>query len=95
MTSNSTLVCLSVKMLDTFLKCVGVRGRDKMGDRTKGRSPWRRWTRRKRNAENFAERVISVGKKVTISAEDEESQTLFVGNDIKTSKYTVLSFLPR
>ena len=85
-------------MLDTCLKCVGVRGRDKMGDKTKGRPAWRRWTTRKRNAENFAERVISVGRKSTLAVDDgvsEQSQTLFVGNDIKTSKYTVLTFLPR
>ena len=84
-------------MFDACLKCVG--HRDKMGDRKKGRSAWRRWTTRKRFAENFAERVISVGQKPLPTTIDdgisEESQTQFVGNDIKTSKYTIFTFLPR
>ena len=90
-------------MFDSCLECIGLRSRDKMGDKrsTKGRSAWRRWTTRKRNAENFSDRIISVGKKssvASLSVEDgvsEESQTVFDANDIKTSKYTIFTFLPR
>ena len=85
-------------MFDTCLRCVGLRSRDKMGD--KGRSAWRRWTTRKRLAENYPERIVSVAQTpLTTSPADgettEESQTQFVDNDIKTSKYTLFTFLPR
>ena len=84
-----------IRMLDSCLECVGLRSRDKMGDRRKGgRSAWRRWTSRKRNAGNYSERILSVGQKPNTLIE-EERQTHFDGNEIKTAKYSIFTFLPR
>ena len=66
----------------------------------RSRSTWRFGTR-----SNFGERRIIVGNKPPASmqfdqpddstSENEPQQDQFVGNQIKSSKYTILTFLPR
>jgi len=81
-----------------FDRCLGCLGSSKVAKK-KGRPLWRKWTTRKRNAENFSKRVIHVGQDGSTAntgqSVDEDLQSQFVGNDVKTSKYTIWSFIPR
>ena len=61
-----------------------------------------RWRFGTRSARNFKERVLNVGQRpLSVNDEtdfgqaDQEPQTEFVANQIKSSKYTIITFLPR
>ena len=66
-----------------------------------------RYLSRKDNADNFEGRTVFVAQKGLSSKElpdsiepnsgqeDEDLQSKFVGNTIKSSKYTIFTFLPR
>ena len=62
-----------------------------------------RWRFGTRSARNFKERVLNIGQRPLSLADDEgdfgqveqEPQLEFVGNQIKSSKYTIVTFLPR
>ena len=92
-------------MFEKCLDCVGLTGSKKV-DKLKSRPLWRKWTTRKRNADNFHGRTIPVGQKPSAilpsptsgqsdNGSSNETQTQFVGNEVKTSKYTIWTFIPR
>ena len=61
-----------------------------------------RWRFGTRSARNFKERVLNVGQRPLSVNDDpdfgqanQEPQVEFVANQIKSSKYTIITFLPR
>ena len=61
-----------------------------------------RWRFGTRSSRNFVKRKINVGQRpLTTFDKDDDDQTdiepqiEFVGNQIKSSKYTIITFLPR
>ena len=60
-----------------------------------------RWRFGTRSSRNFVKRKINVGQRplTTFDKDDDqtdiEPQIEFVGNQIKSSKYTIITFLPR
>ena len=60
-----------------------------------------RWRFGTRSSRNFVKRKINVGQRPLTNFDKDDDQTdiepqiEFVGNQIKSSKYTIITFLPR
>lgn len=56
-----------------------------------------RFVTTKRNAGRYSERIVQIGNKDVVDpnaeAKEEEPQSVFVDNEISTSKYSIYSFL--